>query len=173
VVAHSVEEIIDALRAEGLRATVQRRIVIGALLAGPRHITAEDLAAVVQAEHPDIAQSTIYRILEALERQGLVHHAHLGHGPAVYHLGDDEHLHLVCESCSKVTEVPRAAYAKFARMLADDFDFSVAPHHFAVQGRCSTCEGEPARRHAGNEARAGRGAQEVRGRPTPRGRRSA
>lgn len=138
--AHArLEEILTALRAEGGRTTVQRRLVVSALLDGPRHVTADELAATVQRRHPEIATSTIYRTLEALERQGVVQHAHLGHGPAVYHVADDDHLHLVCESCGRVTEVPRRAYAAFARMLAHDYDFRVAPHHFAVQGRCSTC----------------------------------
>src|SRR5947199_131435 len=86
-----LERILAALRAEGGRSTVQRRVVIGALLDSPRHTTAEELAAIVQARHPDIATSTIYRTLESLERQGIVQHAHLGHGPAVYHVMDNGH----------------------------------------------------------------------------------
>jgi Fe2+ or Zn2+ uptake regulation protein len=135
-----VDEIVAALRAEGLRATMQRRVVISALLNGPCHVTADDLAATVEAENPDIAQSTIYRILEALERQGIVQHTHMGHGPAVYHLGEDDHLHLVCEACGKITEVPQAAYARFARMIAQQYNFRASPHHFAVYGRCASCE---------------------------------
>jgi Fur family transcriptional regulator, ferric uptake regulator len=147
VAAPDVDDILEALRAEGMRATVQRRIVISALLAGPRHVTAEELTATVQAEHPDIAKSTTYRILEALERQGVVQHAHMGHGPAVYHLSEDDHLHLVCDACGKVTEVPRSAYARFVRMLAQDYSFAASPHHFAVYGRCETCQdGEAASR---------------------------
>lgn len=134
-----VDTLLNALRAEGGRTTLQRRVVVSALLASPRHVTAEELAAAVQVEHPEIATSTVYRTLEALERQGLVQHAHLGHGPAVYHVGDDDHLHLVCERCGQVTEVPESAYSAFARRLAEDFDFTVAPHHFAVQGLCGAC----------------------------------
>ncbi len=156
--APKLDDILAALRAEGLRTTVQRRIVISALLAGPRHLTAEELTATVQAEHPDIAKSTIYRILEALEHQGVVQHAHMGHGPAVYHLNVDDHLHLVCDVCGKVTEVPKEAYARFTRMLAQDYNFTASPHHFAVYGRCATCQGAPARPHSGNDRRRGEAA---------------
>jgi Fe2+ or Zn2+ uptake regulation protein len=149
--ADRLEAILDGLRSEGGRGTIQRRIVISALLDGPRHVTADELTAAVQGGHPDIAKSTVYRILDALERQGVVRHAHMGHGPAVYHLNDDDHLHLVCEVCGKVTEVPGAAYARFSAMLARQYGFSAAPHHFAVHGRCAECEGEPARPHSGNQ----------------------
>ena len=152
VAAKRLEEILARLRADGGRGTVQRRTVISVLLAGPRHVTADDLTAAVQAEHPDIAKSTVYRILDALERQGVVRHAHMGHGPAVYHLNDDDHLHLVCEVCGKVTEVPQAAYARFADMLARQYSFTAAPHHFAVHGRCAACKDKPAPPHSGNQA---------------------
>ena len=156
VVAPQLDEILTGLRADGGRGTVQRRIVISALLARSRHVTADELTADVQAEHPDIAKSTVYRILEALERQGVVRHAHMGHGPAVYHFDDDDHLHLVCEVCGRVTEVPHAAYARFAQKLAHDYGFTAAPHHFAVHGRCARCEGKPARPHSGNQTGAAR-----------------
>jgi Fur family transcriptional regulator, ferric uptake regulator len=152
VVVPQLDDILTGLRAEGGRGTVQRRVVISALLARSRHVTADELTADVQAEHPDIAKSTVYRILEALERQGVVRHAHMGHGPAVYHVNDDDHLHLVCEACGRVTEVPRTAYARFAEKLAQDYGFTAAPHHFAVHGRCAKCEGKPALPHSGNQS---------------------
>src|SRR5260370_40785309 len=76
----SVEDILAALSADGGRTTVQRRIVVSALLSGPRHVTAEDLASPGRARHPDIATSPIYRTLDALDRQGAVPHAQLAHG---------------------------------------------------------------------------------------------
>ena len=141
-----------ALRAEGGRSTVQRRVIVTALLGAPRHVTAEELADSIHREHPEIATTTVYRTLDALERQGIVQHAHLGHGPAVYHLADADHLHLVCESCGSVTEVARAFYDGFERSLARDFGFAIAPHHFAVHGRCKSCDGKPSLPHSGNRS---------------------
>ena len=53
----------------------------------------------VQAAVPTVDRSTIYRNLTALEEAGIVFHAHLAHGPSVYHLAEDEelHAHVVCE----------------------------------------------------------------------------
>ena len=148
-----LEGILAALRAEGGRATVQRRAVVTALLKASRHVTAEELAQSIHGDHPKIATTTVYRTLDALERQGIVQHAHLGHGPAVYHLADEEHLHLVCESCGTVTEVPRALYRGFEQSLARDFDFLIVPHHFAVHGRCTSCTDKlPMAPHNGNRS---------------------
>ena len=62
------------------------------------HRTAEELGAEVQAIAPDVHMSTIYRNLDDLERLGVVVHAHLGHGPATYHLAAGAHGHFVCEA---------------------------------------------------------------------------
>src|SRR2546422_6463740 len=147
-----VDEIMAALCADGGRATVQRRVVVTALLNAHRHVTAEELAQTIHKDHPEIATTTVYRTLEALERQGVVQHAHLGHGPAAYHLAEEDHLHLVCESCGTVTEVPRVVYDPLQRRLARDFGFTIAPHHFAVYGRCESCTDKPARPHSGNRS---------------------
>ena len=59
----------------------------------------------------------------------------------------------VCESCGTVTEVARAFYRHFEQSLARDFDFLIAPHHFAVHGRCRSCAGKPPLLpHSGNRS---------------------
>src|ERR687895_577208 len=100
------EAILAALRDQGARMTTARRALISALVDAESHVTADDLAATVQARHPDVHRSTIYRTLDALERLGVIDHVHLGHGRAVYHLADEPHHHLVCEACGAVIEVP-------------------------------------------------------------------
>src|SRR3989442_15125837 len=74
-----LEAILTALCADGGRATVQRRIVVSALLAGPRHVTAEELAVTVAARQPDITTSPHSLTLAALGQQGVAQHAPLGH----------------------------------------------------------------------------------------------
>jgi Fur family transcriptional regulator, ferric uptake regulator len=96
------DEILESIRDAGERVTKARRAVVVALVDADGHATAEALQARVQAEHPEVHMATIYRNLETLERLGVVEHTHLGHGPAVYHLADELHQHLVCEGCGSV-----------------------------------------------------------------------
>jgi Fe2+ or Zn2+ uptake regulation protein len=127
------------IREQGERVTTARRALITALVQARGHVTAEDLAALVQKEQPDVHLSTIYRGLDALERMGVVDHVHLGHGRAVYHLADEPHQHLVCEVCGTVIEVPDATFAELAAALRRRYGFTIRPNHFAVLGRCRTC----------------------------------
>jgi Fe2+ or Zn2+ uptake regulation protein len=129
------------IRDHGGRVTTARRALVTALVQARGHVTADDLAALVQKAQPDVHLSTIYRSLDALERIGIVDHVHLGHGRAVYHLADEPHQHLVCEVCGAVVEVPDATFAELSDTLRRGYGFTIRPNHFAVLGRCRACAG--------------------------------
>jgi Fe2+ or Zn2+ uptake regulation protein len=141
-----LDEILALVRARGGRVTTSRRAIVSALLAAQGHVTAEDLAASVQAQYPDVHTSTVYRCLETLAELGIIEHVHLGHGPAVYHLTNEGHQHLVCESCHAVIEVPDHVFAAVAYALETDFGFTPSLGHFAILGRCATCLAASSRR---------------------------
>jgi Fur family transcriptional regulator, ferric uptake regulator len=136
----SIDGILDRIREHGGRVTSVRRAIVTALVEAPdHHITAEDLAARVQAADPEIHLSTIYRTLDTLEELGVVEHVHLGHGSAVYHLADNPHQHLVCEHCGAVIEVPDSIFNDLAEHIEKNYDFTIHPHHFALVGLCNLC----------------------------------
>jgi Fe2+ or Zn2+ uptake regulation protein len=135
------DRLVTMIRDHGARVTSARRALVTALVQARGHVTADDLAALVQKAQPDVHLSTIYRSLDALERIGVVDHVHLGHGRAVYHLADEPHQHLVCEVCGAVVEVPDATFAKLSDTLRRRYGFAIRPNHFAVLGRCRACAG--------------------------------
>jgi Fe2+ or Zn2+ uptake regulation protein len=137
--ATTVEEAIQLVRSHGGRITSSRRLLLRALFGAHEHRTAEDLAAEVQQQAPDIHLSTIYRNLEELERLGVVVHAHLGHGPATYHLAATAHGHFVCEHCGQMVEAPDSLFASLATVAKERYGFTIDPHHFAMLGTCAAC----------------------------------
>ena len=141
----SVDEMLALLRRGGDRVTSAKRAVLGVLTSSEQHLTAEGVAERVHATHPDVHRSTVYRILDNFERRGLVTHVHLRHGPAVYHLTAEPHHHLVCEECDAVVEVPDDAMVALRAALQRDYGFSFDTPHFALTGRCRSCQ-SPIRR---------------------------
>jgi Fur family transcriptional regulator, ferric uptake regulator len=137
--ANDVEAALALVREHGGRITSSRRLLLAALFATHGHRTAEDLAAEVQVQAPDVHLSTIYRNLEELERLGVIVHSHLGHGPATYHVASAAHGHFVCEDCGKMIEVPERLFAELAVSASTEYRFTIDPHHFAVLGRCGDC----------------------------------
>ncbi|MGH9245540.1 MAG: Fur family transcriptional regulator [Acidimicrobiales bacterium] len=135
-----LDSLLERVRNLGGRVTTARRAVLAALLEPDAyHLSAEDVAARVQARHPDVHLSTVYRTLEALEAMGLLSHVHLGHGPSTYHLADRPHHHAVCQSCGQVVELSADALAGIDRRLRRDHGFALDVQHFALVGRCAAC----------------------------------
>lgn len=134
---------LDVLRARGGRVTTARRLLLGTLFDSPGHYTAEELANEVQARTPDVHLSTVYRNLEELERLGVVVHAHLGHGPATYHLATASHSHFVCANCGTTIEAPDELFEGLADRARQRFGFVIDPRHFAVLGTCAACAQTP------------------------------
>jgi Fur family ferric uptake transcriptional regulator len=138
-VPERVALLCDALRARGERLTPARRRVLEVLAASAEHVTADDVLDQVQRTNPEVHRATVYRTLDTLTRLGITEHTHLGHGPAVYHLVDDLHQHLVCEACGRVIEAPATLFRGVERRLRDDYGFTMRPLHFAIVGRCRRC----------------------------------
>jgi len=127
------------LRARGYRLTPQRQLVLEAV-AELGHATPDDIVTAVRRTASGVNISTVYRTLELLEELGLVTHTHLGHGPPTYHAAeDDDHVHLVCRVCGKITETPPERVGHLAQDLLDNDGFAADIGHLAIFGTCRDC----------------------------------
>ncbi|GII57534.1 transcriptional repressor [Planotetraspora thailandica] len=134
----------EELRSRGYRITPQRQLVLEAITQ-LGHATPEDICSRVQETARGVNISTVYRTVELLEELGLVSHTHLGHGAPTYHLASEaDHVHLVCRSCSKVTEVDPELVHGLVDALDDGLGFDTDVRHLTVFGRCSDCRRPPA-----------------------------
>ena len=137
-----VEAVLDRLRARGGRVTSQRRAIVAALFTDEHHLTADRVAEVVQERLPDVHLATVYRVLDTLEDEGVLEHVHLGHGRAIYHRSDLDHVHLVCDRCDAVGELAPETLTALSREVERSTGFALGRQHFALAGRCAACRGE-------------------------------
>jgi len=137
------EGLVRGLRSEGMRVTAARRAICAVLAAGHgEHLDATEIRRrAEQGSAINIDQSTIYRTIDVLERLGVLHHVHLGHGPAIVHLSAEiNHQHLVCEHCGKTVDIPVDEVTEAFETLALRHSFaSVHGSHFAIVGTCHEC----------------------------------
>ncbi len=131
--------VAERVRASGRRMTVQRRLVLEALQRARHHITAEEIAARIRKQHPQIDPSTVYRNLEALESLGYVTHTHFEDRVTRWHLADERHGHLVCRSCRAELEIPMSLLEPLGRRLRQEHGFEADLAHSAVVGICRAC----------------------------------
>ncbi|MFN8075472.1 MAG: Fur family transcriptional regulator [Kineosporiaceae bacterium] len=128
------------LRAHGVRATPQRRLVLQAVT-DLGHGTPEQVCERVQASEAAVSLSTVYRTLELLEQLDLVAHTHLRHGAPTYHPAEHaDHVHLVCRRCGHVDQLPVDAAAELARTIQATNGFEPDIAHLSVHGVCSDCK---------------------------------
>ena len=144
-----VDGAIAALRANGLRVSAARRLVLEALFVVDGPLSAEEIAAGVAGRVPRSDLTSVYRNLETLEELGLVRHVHLGHGPGLYaHAGAGEREYLVCESCHAIRAVPPDELETVRAAVRAATGFEARFSHFPIVGLCSRCAAE-ARNGAG------------------------
>lgn len=126
----------------GVRFTDMRQAVFEALLACSAPISAYDLLAHLQTNLArKLAPPTVYRALEFLLEQGLIHRlettqAYLAcNHPGIAH----ESVYFVCSACGKVQELEDPAVAELLALKAQSLGFAPARPVIEVQGLCAGC----------------------------------
>jgi Fur family ferric uptake transcriptional regulator len=141
--APDLESAVEALRAQGLRVSAARRLVLEALYRAEAPVTADQIAAGVSGRLPRSDLASVYRNLETLEKVGLVRHFHLGHGPGLYApAGAGEREYLVCDSCNAVRAVDPSEMAPVRELIEERFGYEARFSHFPILGLCADCARE-------------------------------
>lgn len=132
-------DVMELLRAHGLRMTPQRRAIVSEVMRAQGHISPTQLARKVQGEMPGVNASTVYRTLATLEEIGVLSHSHLETGAEYHRTEEAEHVHLTCGNCGR----DDALSIKEAKALQDlihrHHGFVADLTHFAITGRCEDC----------------------------------
>lgn len=128
----------------GARLTGLRRQVLGLILESASPTGAYDLLERLRAQRGPAAPPTVYRALDFLREQGLVHrlerlsafvgcveeHGH-GHGhPAQF---------LICRTCGRVTELEDHSVAHALTDAAKRVGFTVTGATIEAEGSCAAC----------------------------------
>ena len=136
---NSPTAVLNALRGHGLRVSTARRVVVGALFAADRPLSAEEIASGGNSGLT-VDLASVYRNLETLEELGVVRHVHAGHGAGLYALtGDGEPEYLACEGCGALTAVRPGELDEVRDLVRERFGYEVRFTHFPIVGRCAEC----------------------------------
>lgn len=134
---------IGALRAHGERVTDARRAVIELLAGTHEHVSADQVATLLEASRPVVHRATVYRTLDVLAELGIVSHIHSGSGATAYHLAASpeghEHLHAHCRSCGAVIVIPADALADASARVARETGFTIEAQQSMIVGVCASC----------------------------------
>lgn len=128
-----------------MRNTRQRQTIVRLLQHTECHPDAAWLHARGRAELPSLSLGTVYRILDALVREGTVTTIErAGEATRYDYQGEGAHGHAVCQSCGEVFDIDLPVSAIPAQTLPPGFSGSSL--RFEVRGVCGRCAevgGEP------------------------------
>lgn len=124
----------------GLKVTQPRLAVLSFLGHTNQPLTADEIYEHLRAEHDEADRATIYRILDSFYRKGLTTRLEFGEGKYRYELAGDDHHHLICESCSSVTDISDCNIAELEKEITRKKGFTVKRHSLEFYGLCSSCQ---------------------------------
>jgi Fur family peroxide stress response transcriptional regulator len=130
----------DRCREVGFQLTVQRRVILEAVLLRDDHPTAEQVCDTIREQVPEISRGTVYRTLDSLVQLGAIRRAH--HlGPATrFDSNTAPHHHLVCVRCNRVIDFQDARLDNLPLPDRNRTGFRITDYSIHFNGLCAECQ---------------------------------
>ncbi|WP_424812447.1 Fur family transcriptional regulator [Roseococcus sp. YIM B11640] len=143
----TLDRAAEQCAARGAQLTPLRRQVLKLVLAEEQPVGAYALLDKLRGERGPAAPPTVYRALDFLLEQGLIHKlerlnaftacVEAGHG----HDHDHPHQFLICKTCGTTTELTDHAVAHALEDAARQAGFVPSRMTVEVEGTCARCAG--------------------------------
>ncbi len=128
-------------RARGARLTRQRRRVLEIVASAAQPLGAYEILDALRDEQPGAAPVTVYRALDFLLEQGLVHRLESLH--SYIRCDHPDHPHpgqfLICRDCGQVEEIEDPAIQRSIGRAAHHSGFQASDGVIEIRGRCRGC----------------------------------
>jgi Fe2+ or Zn2+ uptake regulation protein len=135
----------DLLRRRGLHVTAQRLAVLRVVALHP-HATADVVRTAVQMEIGSISLQSVYDVLAALAKGGLIRRIEPAGSPARFEdrVGDNHH-HAICRTCGRMVDVNCATGLAPCLTAGDAHGFEIDEAEVIYWGRCPRCRSSASR----------------------------
>jgi Fur family ferric uptake transcriptional regulator len=131
------------LKANGLKFTIQREVILEMLYNSDEHLTPEGLHHLIQQKYPELGTgiATVYRTLSLLEDSDMVTSLSFGAQGKKYELGaKDHHDHIICTSCGTITEFVDEEIEHRQKEITQSLGFVMQEHSMQIYGICKNCQ---------------------------------
>lgn len=123
----------------GMRATIQRQIIMDTLARLHQHATAEEIYQAIHAQHPTISKATVYRNLQAFAQQGDLVSLQIEGDATRYDHRLALHYHFVCKQCDAIFDVDITPVEHINQNVQEQYGFEVDTHEIVFRGICPAC----------------------------------
>ncbi len=136
-----LQELVDKMKAHGLRMTPQRVAIVRALTAGGEHLSVEDVHARVRAHFPMTSLATVYKTIATLKEMGEVTEISFDSGSSYYDAFPFRpHSHLICIRCRAVADAELPDYQDMAQAVSRRSGYQIVSQRIDFFGICPRCQ---------------------------------
>jgi Fur family transcriptional regulator, stress-responsive regulator len=144
------DDLIEMLRAHGLRVTSPRVAVLAALHELPGHSNAEQVATLARARLGTLSMQAAYDILGAFAEADIVRRIAPGGRLVLYEMRvGDNHHHLVCRRCGAVQDTDCVVGEAPCMHPSDAAGYQLDEAEVVFWGLCPECSTRDDARNAG------------------------
>ena len=133
-------EFASQLRSRGFRVTAQRMAVLHVLRQSRTHLSAPQIWQRARRSLPGLTETTVYRTLDFLSRNGLAWLIRTDKGHLVYEIAGTRHHHIICRQCGSQIEVKHALVKNIYAKLEVASGYRLADDHLTLFGLCPNCQ---------------------------------
>lgn len=136
---------LKQLRTRGFRIGRVRREIITLFSTAKKPLSAQNIIALLEEKGIPSNKTTIYRELDFLLEQKLIHELFLTSSIRHFESSDqDHHHHLVCEACDTISPIEDHSLEKrlstLEQQVYDSKKFNIKHHTLEFFGTCKQCQ---------------------------------
>lgn len=135
------EQFIKLFEKDQIDRFEDRLAVLEIFLHSENHMTAEELAALVQQGGYDFSDQFIWETIDLMCHYGFAQANQFDNGRVRYehrHLGQ-HHDHLICTKCQNIIEFEEQAIERLQLQIASAYGFHLLQHKMELYGICRNC----------------------------------
>ncbi len=136
------------MRANGLKITRQRELILQTFLEAQKHLSIEELLKLVRAQDGGVGHATVYRTMKLFVQADIASERHFTEGASLYEAegeGEhDHHDHLICRDCGRILEFEDPEIERLQEEVARRLGFKLQDHRMELFGTCTTVDCEHA-----------------------------
>lgn len=129
----------EYIKSKGMRQTHERAIVLERALEQDIHFDVDELYRDIRSTS-HVSLATVYNTVDLLCECDILRKHYLQENQASYELAEDQHVHLICTKCGKVTQVRSDEISQYLTGVK----FGTFHSRFVsanVYGICADCQG--------------------------------
>ncbi|MFQ5708317.1 MAG: Fur family transcriptional regulator [bacterium] len=121
------------------RNSKQRHKILEILRSTRSHPTATWIYEKLRADFPALSLGNVYRNLNILVEQGLIHELKFGSTFDRYDGNVEPHYHFICEVCGLITDLDLEHQKGLDQRVEEMANFRVDHHRLEFYGHCESC----------------------------------